>query len=78
MRSMCHWRCRSVEPGTPAVQAGLRVGDVITKVNDQQIDQQHPLQLELMKYRAGDRVRLTIVRGSQTMTIEITLGVRPN
>ncbi|MGH2492924.1 MAG: S1C family serine protease, partial [Candidatus Limnocylindria bacterium] len=58
----------SVEPGTPAVQAGLRVGDVITKVNDQQIDQQHPLQLELMKYRAGDRVRLTVARGTQTTT----------
>jgi S1-C subfamily serine protease len=67
----------SVEPGTPAMQAGLRVGDVITKVNDQQIDQQHPLQLELMKYRAGDRVRLTIVRGGQTTTIDLVLGVRP-
>jgi len=67
----------SVEPGTPAVQAGLRVGDVITKVNDQQIDQQHPLQLELMKYRAGDRVRLAIVRGTQMLTIDLVLGVRP-
>ncbi len=67
----------SVEVGTPAAQAGLRVGDVITKVNNQQIDQQHPLQLELMKYRAGDRVRLAIVRGTQSMTIELTLGARP-
>ncbi|MEX2046167.1 MAG: trypsin-like peptidase domain-containing protein [Chloroflexota bacterium] len=67
----------SIEPGAPAAQAGLRAGDVITKVNDQQIDQQHPLQLELMKYRAGDRVRLEVVRGTQTAVIELTLGARP-
>jgi serine protease Do len=67
----------SVVPASPAAQVGLRVGDVITKLNDQQIDQQHPLQLELMKYRAGDKVRLTVVRGNQTTTIELTLGVKP-
>jgi 2-alkenal reductase len=67
----------SVDPGTPAAQAGLRAGDVVTKLNDQQIDEQHPLQLELMKYRAGDRVRLTIVRGTQASTIELVLGTKP-
>ena len=68
----------SVDPGTPAAQAGLRTADVITKLNDQQIDEEHPLQLMLVKMRAGDRVRLTIVRGTETLTVEVTLGARPS
>jgi S1-C subfamily serine protease len=60
--------------GSPAAQAGVRVGDVVTKLNDQQIDQQHPLQSLMVKFRPGDKVRLTIVRDGATQTIEITLG----
>jgi 2-alkenal reductase len=64
----------AVVPGSPAAQAGLRVGDVVTKLNDQQIDQQHPLQSLMVKFRPGDKVRLAIVRDSATQTIEVTLG----
>lgn len=68
----------SVVAGSPAAQAGLRVGDVVTKLNDQQIDQEHPLQSLLLKFRPGDRVRLTIIRDTATQTIEVTLGARPS
>jgi 2-alkenal reductase len=68
----------AVVPGSPASGAGLRVNDVITKLNDQQIDQQHALQSLLLRFRPGERVRLTILRGSETTTIELTLGARPS
>jgi S1-C subfamily serine protease len=64
----------AIVPGSPASQAGLRVGDVITKLNDQQIDQEHPLQSLMVKFRPGDRVRLTIIRGTTTQTVEVMLG----
>jgi S1-C subfamily serine protease len=64
----------SVVAGSPAAQAGLRQGDIITKVNDQQIDQQHPLTSIMAKTRPGDRARLTVIRGGQTQVIEVTLG----
>jgi 2-alkenal reductase len=66
-----------VVPGSPASGAGLRVGDVVTKLNDQQIDQEHPLQSLLLRFRPGDRVRLTIVRDTATQTVEVTLATRP-
>jgi len=68
----------AVVSGSPAAQAGLRVGDVVTKLNDQQIDQEHALQSLLLRHRPGARVRLTILRGSETSTIELTLGARPS
>jgi S1-C subfamily serine protease len=64
----------AIVPGSPASQAGLRAGDVITKLNDQQIDQEHPLQSLMVKFRPGDRVRLTIIRGTTTQTVEVMLG----
>ena len=67
----------AVDPGTPAAQAGLLAGDIVTKFNDQQIDEEHPLQVLLVKTRAGDKARLAIIRGTETLTVEVTLGARP-
>ena len=66
-----------VQRGSPGDLAGIRVGDIITKINDQQIDQQHPLNSLMLKLRAGDRARLTLVRDGQTQTVEVTLGRQP-
>ena len=60
--------------GSPAAAAGIKPGDVITKVNDQQIDEDHPLATIMLRYRAGDKVRLTLLRQGQQQVIEVTLG----
>lgn len=60
--------------GSAGVQAGVRQGDVITKVNDQTIDAEHPLKSLMLRFRPGDRVRLTVFRDGAQQNIEVTLG----
>jgi S1-C subfamily serine protease len=60
--------------GSPAAQAGLKANDVIAKVNDQQIDDTHPISSILLHTRPGDRVKLTIIRDGKQQTVDLTLG----
>jgi len=63
--------------GGPAEKAGLKEGDVITAVEGQAIDTEHPLDLVLSGYAPGQTIDLTVVRGGQTMHVKLTLGTRP-
>ena len=65
---------RQVERGSPADAAGIRARDVITQVNDQSIDDNHPLKDVLRRYRPGDQVTMTVQRGSQTLKLKVTLS----
>jgi S1-C subfamily serine protease len=67
----------AVTPGSPADHAGVMVRDVITKVNDQVIDDQHPLKDVLRQYAPGTKVTVTVYRGGKTQTLQVTLGTHP-
>lgn len=60
--------------GSPAEQSGLRPRDVITKVNQMQIDAEHPVQSILLRLRPGDKVKLTIIRDGKQQSVDVTLG----
>jgi 2-alkenal reductase len=66
-----------VVSGSPAAQAGIRANDIITKVNDQVLDSQHPLQSVMVKFRPGDRVRLALFRDAREQTVDLTLATQP-
>jgi 2-alkenal reductase len=61
----------------PAAKAGLEVGDVITSLGDQAIDQQHTLIDLLFDHAPGDVVNVTVDRDGATKTFQVTLGERP-
>ncbi|MFJ8541742.1 S1C family serine protease [Streptomyces sp. NPDC093586] len=63
-----------VEPGGPAAAAGLKPGDVITKLDDMVIDSGPTLIGEIWTHKPGDKVTVTYERGGKQHTAELTLG----
>ncbi|WP_455358399.1 S1C family serine protease [Streptomyces sp. SYSU K21746] len=66
----------AVTPNGPAAKAGLRPGDVITKLDDTVIDSGPTLISEIWTHKPGDKVKLTYERGGNTTTVDVTLGQR--
>jgi serine protease Do len=66
----------NVEPGSAAARAGLRTGDIITDLEDEPIQDSGDLLGALRDYRPGDTVGLSVIRGGQERTVEVTLGER--
>ncbi|MEU5509537.1 S1C family serine protease [Streptomyces fungicidicus] len=65
-----------VDPGGPADKAGLKPGDVITKLDDRVIDSGPTLIGEIWTHKPGDEVTITYERGGKDHTTELTLGSR--
>ncbi|MFG2775208.1 trypsin-like peptidase domain-containing protein [Streptomyces sp. NPDC048350] len=64
----------SVTPGGPAAKAGVRPGDVITKVDGQRVHSGEELIVKIRAHRPGDRLELTLLRGGKEQTKTLTLG----
>jgi 2-alkenal reductase len=66
-----------VGPNTPAREAGLQQGDVITAVDGEKVGEQKGLAEMLNQRKVGDEVRLTISREGKEQTLTVKLGQRP-
>jgi serine protease DegQ len=66
----------SVEPGSPAEQGGLLLGDVIASVGGQPVRRLHDLVSLLSADRIGTTVTLRIVRGGRAQDIAVVPGER--
>jgi putative serine protease PepD len=66
----------AVESGGPAAKAGLKPGDVITKLDDMVIDSGPTLIGAIWTHKPGDNVQLTFTRDGKTHTADVTLGSR--
>jgi S1-C subfamily serine protease len=67
-----------VEPGAPAAKAGLRRGDVITAIDGKRVEIVEDLYAALRAHKPGDTVKLSLVRGAQKLTLDVTLADRPD
>ncbi len=63
----------SVEKDSSAAKAGLEPGDIITKINDDNIINVAYLRYYLYNYNVGDKITITYLRGGSEKTVTITL-----
>ena len=63
-----------VEPGSPADQAGLQVGDIIVQIGETQLDETHSYINALFQFQPGDQVLLKLVCDGESMELQVVLG----
>ncbi len=67
----------AVQDDSAASKAGLKVGDVIIKIDDTKISSMEDLTAAKKSYSAGDTATFTISRSGQTKTVEVTWAAVP-
>lgn len=67
-----------VYPGTPAAEAGLRPGDVVTGIDGDDINDSETLIRAIGAQRPGETVVLDILREGEEKHIKVLLGERPD
>jgi 2-alkenal reductase len=68
-----------VLPGSPAADAGVESGDIITQIGDVPLDADHSFYNALYDYAPGEEVTLRLMRGWEPIEVRVTLGeTRPN
>src|SRR5206468_3336461 len=66
----------SVEPGSPADKAGIKIGDVITHVENQSVEGPRDLSRAVAAMKPGARAPLTVVRNGKAQEITVTIDQR--
>ena len=62
---------------SPAADAGIRPGDLITALNGHDTPTAEDFIAALHNAKPGDHVQLTVLRGNQTLQISVTVADRP-
>lgn len=69
---------QTVEPTGPAAKAGIQAGDVVTRVNNQDVTPDQTLSYLVANTAPGTRIPLDLIRNGKRMTVTATVGTRPS
>jgi putative serine protease PepD len=67
----------SVVSGGPAAKAGLRTGDVITKVDGKDVSAPDDVSAAVESHKPGDQIQVTVLRNGGRVNFTVELGNRP-
>jgi serine protease Do len=67
-----------VAPGKPAERAGIKSGDIITKLNGQPIENRNQLQIKVSTIPPGTEIRLGYIRNGKETEVKLKLDIRPS
>ncbi len=67
----------NVTPGGPSARGGLQSGDIVIAVNGAKVRTSSELTREVAKAKAGDVLKLDVIRDGKNRVVEIRSGVRP-
>ena len=68
----------TVDPRGPAARAGLQGGDIVLAINGTAVDSSHDLIKAVSAAAPGSSVALKVRRGGKVITVDVTVGRRPN
>lgn len=66
-----------IASGGPAAKAGLKNKDIITKVNGVEVGEKGSVSSLTAEYKAGEKIKLTLIRDNKEMTVNLELGKYP-
>jgi serine protease Do len=66
-----------VLPDSPAAEAGIQRGDVITRWNKKKVSGPAELGLQVAWSKIGEKATATVQRGGETLELTVTVGQRP-
>ena len=69
-------RFSDVRDGSPAAKAGLKAGDILIEFDEKKVDNLYDFTYMLRAHKPGDKVTVTVLRGTEKITREVTLEVR--
>ena len=69
---------RAVMPDLPAATAGIKVGDIVMKVNNQDVTPDRTLSGIVSDTAPGARIPIEVLRGGKTVTVYAVVAKRPN
>jgi serine protease Do len=76
--SVSGMKLASIEGKSPAAEAGLKAGDVVTAVGETEIHRALDFQRELLDRKSGDTLEVTVKRGGKPLNVSIVLRDIPD
>lgn len=69
-------KVEQVQAGSPAEKAGIKVGDIISAIDDKAVTAD-TIRDAVTSHKVGDEITISLTRGSEKLDVKVTLAARP-